>query len=225
MMVMSVPYETTGRRQQKSRTRQALVEATRGLLAEGLTPRVEDAAERSGISRTTAYRYFPNQRALLVAAQPQIQPETLLDDDAPADPRARLDAFMAAFTSYNLQWEAQLRAALRLSLEQGVERPLLRQGQAVRWLEDALAPLGRSHPHIDRRELAVAIRSATGIEALIWLRDIAGQSPQQAARTVRQTARALLDSALRRRTPQGGSRATRSRHGGGGSPAREGTTQ
>jgi len=225
MMAMSVPYEATGRSQQKSRTRQALVEATRRLLAEGLTPRVEDAAERSGISRTTAYRYFPNQRALLVAAQPQIQPETLLDDDAPADPRARLDAFMAAFTSYNFQWEAQLRAALRLSLEQGVERPLLRQGQAVRWLEDALAPLGRSHPHIDRRELAVAIRSATGIEALIWLRDIAGQSPQQAARTVRQTARALLDSALRRRTPQGGSRATRSRHGGGGSPAREGTTQ
>ena len=202
MMVMSVPYETTGRRQQKSRTRQALVEATRSLLAEGLTPRVEDAAERSGISRTTAYRYFPNQRALLVAAQPQIQPETLLDDDAPADPRARLDAFMAAFTSYNLQWEAQLRAALRLSLEQGVERPLLRQGQAVRWLEDALAPLGRSHPHIDRRALAVAIRSATGIEALIWLRDIAGQSPQQATRTVRHTARALLDSALRQRTPK-----------------------
>ena len=222
MMVMSVPYEATGRRQQKSRTRQALVEATRGLLAEGLTPRVEDAAERSGISRTTAYRYFPNQRALLVAAQPQIQPETLLDDDAPADPRARLDAFMAAFTSYNFQWEAQLRAALRLSLEPGVERPLLRQGQAVRWLEDALAPLGRSHPHIDRRELAVAIRSATGIEALIWLRDIAGQSPQQAARTVRQTARALLDSALRQRTPQGGSRATRPRHGAGGSLPREG---
>ena len=225
MMVMSVPYEATGRSQQKSRTRQALVEATRRLLAEGLTPRVEDAAERSGISRTTAYRYFPNQRALLVAAQPQIQPETLLDDDAPADPRARLDAFMAAFTSYNFQWEAQLRAALRLSLEQGVERPLLRQGQAVRWLEDALAPLGRSHPHIDRRELAVAIRSATGIEALIWLRDIAGQSPQQAARTVRQTARALLDSALRQRTPQGGSRATRPRHGGDGSQARDGTTQ
>jgi hypothetical protein len=64
---------------------------------------VEDAAERSGISRTTAYRYFLDQRSLLVTAQPQIQPETLLADDAPADPRARLDAFMAAFTRYNVQ--------------------------------------------------------------------------------------------------------------------------
>lgn len=201
-MAMAMPYETTGRTRQKSRTRRALVQATRDLLAMGLTPRVEDAAERSGISRTTAYRYFPNQRALLVAAQPNLQPETLLGDDAPADPRARLDAFMAAFTRYNVQWEPQLRAALRLSLEQGAERPLLRQGQAVRWIEDALAPLDRSHPHVDRHELAVAMRSATGIEALIWLRDIAGQSPEQAARTVRRTAQALLDAALRETTPE-----------------------
>lgn len=197
MMRMAVPYETLGRTRQKSRTRRALVEATRDLLAEGLTPRVEDAAERAGISRTTAYRYFPNQRSLLVAAQPQIQPETLLGADAPADPRARLDAFMAAFTRYNVEWEPQLRAALRLSLEPGAERPLLRQGQAVRWIEDALAPLARSHPHVDRHELAVAIRSGTGIEALIWLRDVAGQSRTQAARTVRRTAQALLEAALR----------------------------
>jgi AcrR family transcriptional regulator len=208
MMVMAIPYESTGRTQQKSRTRQALLDATGELLADGLTPRVEDAAERAGISRTTAYRYFPNQRSLLLAAQPQLQPDTLLGDDAPADPRARLDAFMAAFTEYNFQWEPQLRAALRLSLEPHgdrrgpdgdppkAERPLLRRGRAIGWIEDALAPLGHSHPRVDRHQLAVAIRSASGIESLIWLRDIAGQSRKQAAETVRRTARALLDAAL-----------------------------
>src|SRR5690349_14478989 len=105
IMKMAVPYEATGRTQQKSRTRQALVDAARRLLADGLTPRVEDAAADAGISRTTAYRYFANQRSLLVAAQPQIQPQTLLGPDAPTDPQARLDAFMTAFTGYNLQWE------------------------------------------------------------------------------------------------------------------------
>lgn len=212
MMGMGIPYEATGRTQQKARTRQALVDATRELLAEGLTPRVEDAAERARISRTAAYRYFPNQRSLLLAAQPQIQPETLLGDDAPIDPRARLDAFMAAFTRYNLTWEPQLRAALRVSLgpaagrrrvdadvpdSPGAGQPLLRRGRAIGWIEDALAPLRHSHPHIDRHRLAVAIRSATGIESLIWLQDIAGQSPAQAAETVRRTAHALLDAALR----------------------------
>jgi AcrR family transcriptional regulator len=219
MMAMPIPYETTGRTGQKSRTRQALIDATRELLADGQTPRVEDAAAHSGISRTTAYRYFGNQRSLLLAAQPTIHPDTLLGLDAPTDPHGRLDAFMAEFSHYNLHWQPQLRSALRLSLDPttarpeqepagdaaGQEpagdaaeagRPLLRRGRAIAWIEDALAPLEHSHPHVDRRRLAVAIRSATGIESLIWLQDIAGQTPQEAAETVRQTARALLDAAL-----------------------------
>jgi len=200
MMVMAVPYEATGRTRQKERTRQALVAAAQQLLGDGLTPKVEDAAETAGISRTTAYRYFPNQRSLLMAAQPQIQPQTLLAADAPTDPKARMDAFMAAFTSYNYTYEPQLRTALRLSLEPtpatAADRPVLRQGRAVAWVEDALEPLRTSHPHVDIHRLAVAIRSATGIEALIWLRDVAGLNPEQAADTVRRTAQALLDAAL-----------------------------
>jgi len=195
-MVMSVPYEATGRTEQKSRTRRALVDAARDLLSQGSTPQVEDAAQRAGISRTTAYRYVPNQRSLLVAAQPQISPETLLPADAPVDPSTRLDAFMAAFTRYNLEWEPQLRSALRLSLEPGAARPALRQGRAIGWIEHALEPLRASHPGIDVRALAVAIRSAAGIEALIWLRDVAGYSRKRSAETLRRTAQALLAAAL-----------------------------
>ena len=49
-----------------------MVDATRELLAEGMAPTVEQAAERAAVSRTTAYRYFPNQRALLIASYPQL---------------------------------------------------------------------------------------------------------------------------------------------------------
>jgi AcrR family transcriptional regulator len=199
-MGMAVPYEATGRIQQKTRTRQALAAATRELLAQGLTPQVEDAAERAGVSRTTAYRYFPNQRSLLMAAHPEISPDTLLPPDAPTDPHARLSAFMTAFTQYNVDWEPQLRTALRLSLEQLAQpaaRPALRQGRAVGWIEHALEPVRERHPAVDVHRLAVAIRSATGIETLIWLVDIAGYSRAQAADTVRHTALALLDAALR----------------------------
>ncbi|MEO5875979.1 MAG: TetR/AcrR family transcriptional regulator [Streptosporangiaceae bacterium] len=193
---MPVPYEHTGRTQQKSRTRHALVTATRELLAQGQSPRVEDAAEHAGISRTTAYRYFPNQRSLLLAAHPQISPDTLLPTDAPQDPSARLDAFMTAFTSYNFDWEPQLRTSLRLSLEPNSPPTALRQGRAIAWIEAALEPVSRVRPDLDLHQLAIAIRSATGIESLIWLIDIAGQTPDQAAQTVRRTAHALLDAAL-----------------------------
>jgi AcrR family transcriptional regulator len=199
MMAMPVPYERTGRTAQKSRTRQALVEATRALLGDGETPNVEDAAQRAGISRTTAYRYFPNQRSLLLAAHPQIAPDTLLGPDAPDDVNDRLDAFMAAFTRYNFEWEPQLRASLRVSLSERKGRenkaqPALRQGRAIAWIEDALKPIS---PDVDIHRLAVAIRSATGIESLIWLIDIAGYSRDQAAETVRTTAHALLAAAMR----------------------------
>lgn len=196
MAAMATPYEETGRTGQKARTRDALVEATRRLLAEGGTPQVEDAAEAAGISRTTAYRYFPNQRLLLLAARPQISPETLLGPDAPDTLPERLDAFVAAFCDYNFTWEPQLRAALRVSLEPAATRPAMRQGRAIAWVEDALRPLAGTHPHVDVPALAIAIRSAIGIEALIWLIDVAGCSHEQAAAIVGSTARALLTAAI-----------------------------
>jgi AcrR family transcriptional regulator len=197
-MAMEMPYEAVGRTNQKARTRQALVDAARSLLADGQTPQVEDAAAASGISRTTAYRYFPNQRALLTAAHPEISPETLLGPGAPQHLPQRLDAFVEAFCDYNFTWQHQLRAALRLSLEEGgldAPRPTLRQGRAIRWIEDALRPLADTHPGIDRLALAVAMRSAIGIESLIWLTDVAGYDREQATQTVRTTARALLAAA------------------------------
>ena len=69
---MSTPYEAGGRSAQKARTRDALIAAARDLVAAGVTPTVEEAAEAASISRTTAYRYFPSQRALLLAAHPEM---------------------------------------------------------------------------------------------------------------------------------------------------------
>src|SRR4051812_1635269 len=98
MKAMSIPYEQTGRAAQKGRTREALIAAARELVANGETPTVEHAAEAASISRTTAYRYFSSQRALLGAAHPETATATLLPDDAPSDVAARLDLVIDEFT-------------------------------------------------------------------------------------------------------------------------------
>lgn len=199
-MGMSIPYEEQGRRRQKARTRSALIQATRQLLGEGITPTVEQAAERADVARTTAYRYFRNQKALLLATYPELDDSSLLGSDAPADPTARLDIVTQRFTEQVVEHEAELRASLRLALDpQAVAAGglPLRQGRGIRWINDALLPL-RGHLH-DRelRRLVLAIRTTIGIEALVWLTDIAGLSRSEAVATMRWSAQALLQAGLR----------------------------
>jgi AcrR family transcriptional regulator len=198
-MSMSIPYELNGRIDQKRRTRDALIAAARELVARGETPTVEAAAEAASISRTTAYRYFPNQRALLVAAHPETGAASLLPDNAPDDAAARLDLVVDRFTRSNVENEAQQRTMLRLSLEADpVERAQLplRQGRAIKWIEEALAPLHTKMSDAAVHRLALAIRSATGIEALAWLTDVAGLSRRDARRLMRWSAQAMLQSAM-----------------------------
>ena len=200
---MSIPYEKHGRLKQKGRTRTALVEATRRLLAAGQTPTIEEAAAAASISRATAYRYFPNQRELLLACYPQLGTESLLPEKAPAAVEDRLTIAVTRLTGLVVAHEAELRAMLRLALDHqpSPEEAPLRQGRAIRWLEDALAPLAGELSPSQLRRLVLAIRSATGIEALVWLVDVAGVSRHEATQIMRWTASALLAAARRGSPP------------------------
>lgn len=196
----SEPYHRSGRTAQKTRTREALLAATRAFLDEGISPTVEQAADRASISRTTAYRYFPNQRLLLAAIEPELEETSLLGPDAPDDVVARLDAALDRFFDQLLRREAAQRTQLRLSLERykGDDAPALplRQGRAIAWFEDALAPLRRDRPDVDVHRLALAIRATAGTESLVWLTDVAGLTRREAVDLMRESARTLLRAAL-----------------------------
>jgi AcrR family transcriptional regulator len=192
-------YETSGRVNQKRRTRDALVAAARDIVALGRTPTVEQAAEAAGVSRTTAYRYFASQRALLAAAHPETSATTLLPAQISDDPVERLDAVLRRFIKSIVDTEAQQRTMLRLSLEatpaERAQLPL-RQGRAIAWIEEALAPLRHQMSGREVHRLALAIRVATGIEALVWLTDVAGLTRQQATRLMHRSGMVQLEHAL-----------------------------
>jgi AcrR family transcriptional regulator len=198
---MDVPYLHTGRTSQKARTRDALIAAARRLLAKGVTPTIEEAAAEASIGRTTAYRYFPNSRALLAATYPEIEERSLLGPDPPQDPLARLEIVAEGLTRQNLEHEPELRAQLRLALEgepAGGESLPLRRWRRIRWIEDALAPLRGRMPEPELRRLVLGIGATLGIEPLVWLTDMAGLSRQEAAEVMRSNARTLLRSVLER---------------------------
>ena len=192
---MSRGYVEVGRTGQKRRTLEALVGAARTLVASGISPTVDDAAQAAGIARSTAYRYFPGQKELLAAAHPETSRTSLLPTPAPEDVAERLDAVVSEFIRIILETESQQRTMLRLSLEETGDEDNglpLRQGRAIAWITEALAPLQGRLTDNEIRRLVLAIRGAIGIESVVWLTDIGGLSRAEATASMQWTARALL---------------------------------
>ncbi len=201
MIGMDVPYLHTGRTSQKARTRDALIAAARQLLADGVTPTLEAAAAEASVGRTTAYRYFPNSRALLAATFPELEMDSLLGADPPDDPLARLEIMTESFARQILEYEPELRAELRLALEgepAGSESLPLRRGRRIRWIEDALSPLEGRMAQPELQRMIYGIAATIGIETFVWLTDMGGLSREEAAEVMRSNARTLLRSTLER---------------------------
>ncbi len=199
-MSTSIPYEETGRINQKARTRRALVDAARKLMAQGATPTVEEAASAASIARATAYRYFPDQRTLLIATLPELAESSLLGSPpAPADVGARLEIVVDAITKMAVEHEPALRNMLRLSLEPRQENRddlAFRKGRRIVWVSEALEPIRADLPERDFDRLVIAIAASVGIDSLVWLTDIAELSREDAVAVMRWSALALLGATL-----------------------------
>ena len=201
MLSMSISYVGHGRTKQKERTRAAMIDAARELMAEGTTPTVENAAARAQVSRATAYRYFTNQRELITATYPMIDMSSLLPDDPPGDPVERVVMVAERIMELIREFEPELTMSLRLWLEAGgsgsseADIPL-RKARRLAWFEDALRPLrGQLRPALLRR-VALALASSVGVETFVWLTGMVGVSRKDAAEQLVWTARALVESVI-----------------------------
>jgi AcrR family transcriptional regulator len=196
-MSMAISSSQPGRGRQKARTRAAMIAAARTLLAQGSTPTVEAAAAHAGISRATAYRYFTNQRELLLATHPMLDMTSLLPQDAPAHPTDRVMVVAEAIINLILDSEAELKMSLRLSLEPGFNSDLpLRKGRRLIWFEDALEPLKGKVKAATLKRLTHALAASVGVETFVWLVDIVGLPRKEAVNQLLWTARTLMDGAI-----------------------------
>src|SRR5438046_934445 len=109
------------RANQKERTRTAIVEAALDLLREDVAPTVAIAAERARVSRTTAYRYFPTQEALLqevAVRHPAVATvDEAIDGLTSVDPEERLLQLPDTFNPIVLSDEVHMRTALKVFQE------------------------------------------------------------------------------------------------------------
>jgi len=118
----------------------------------------------------------------------------------PADSAARLALVAGDHTRRILEYEQEMRAVLRLSLESAppdLQLPMNRR-MRIGWIEEALAPLRGDLADDELRRLVLVIGATLGIEAFVWLTDIARVSREDAAAIMCANAAALLQAALSR---------------------------
>ncbi len=195
------------------------MDGARRLLLEGKVPSIAEAAEEAGVSRATAYRYFPTQGALIREAVDSAlvgawEWEERLEG-AGALPE-RVERHASELFEAVRDNEALMRGALLLSLEQWAktqagedlgEEPIKRGGRRD-GIRAALDPYANKLPADALERLAIALSVVGGIEARVVLRDIWGLDDDEAREVSLWMARALAEATSgdgqRSRRRQGG---------------------
>jgi AcrR family transcriptional regulator len=180
-----------------------MLETATRLMQGGAIPSVTEVAEAAGVSRATAYRYFPSQAALVHAVVDEALGPILDWSSTSGEAEARTADLLGASMPRIDAFEATFRAALKLSLDQWAQQkagavnaePQFKRGHRVDLLREAIAPLAArlSDDKLDR--LAKALSLMFGIEALVVLKDIWGASAEETQAVVQWAAAVLVRGA------------------------------
>src|SRR5215510_9937940 len=183
--------------------RRLLDEAVR-LVRRGHIPSVAEVAQSTGVSRATAYRYFPSRSKLVSAVIAEALGPVRRAVPQHGDAKQRLHDLLDRTYSRFAEYEPHMRAALQLALEHQaleaaglLEEEPFRRGQRKEILATTLQPLkGRLKPRAYER-LLKSLAVVYGIEPMIILKDICHANDRETEAVVRWMMDALVDAALR----------------------------
>jgi AcrR family transcriptional regulator len=190
-------------RKRRERTRDALVAEAIRMTRHGRFGSIVEVAHAAGVSRATAYRYFPNQARLINAiVDESLGPVRSFDSDERDGSERIRTLFEHTFPLFK-EFEPQLRAALQLSLEHWAleragtlrEEPF-RRGRRVKILQRAAAPLKRQLGARTYETLLRALSLVYGIEPYVVLKDMWDATDGEVSSVTRWVMEAILKAAL-----------------------------
>jgi AcrR family transcriptional regulator len=202
---------TSGRSNQKERTRRALLDAAVELVREGRPPSMPEAADRALVSVATAYRYFSSAEELWFEASevaaaigPAMDEVASAVQAAGGDPAARLETLIRTLGFRMLDDQAPFRRLAKAALEQWFsqvdvpedERAPVRAGRRNQQIALALQPLRGGYADADVDRLARALGLVIGTEAVTALVDGVGLDVAAAKDALLDAGRWMLVGAL-----------------------------
>lgn len=190
---MSKEYVQSGRSNQKQETRKKILKSAHYFIEKGTDFNLEDVANRSGISRATIYRYFPNVDVLSAEAgldvstlDPSELFARLKGKDLKEDVLEVQDYYNTLATSY----EGLFRKYISTVLDQSAKTPErgARRKKTLKLLleEQELSPK-------EKEDLANLMTVLMGIEPLIVTKDVCGLDNQESHRLLRWGLELLFD--------------------------------
>ena len=191
-----------------ARTQRLLIEEAMKLLGHGGLVTVAEVAAAAGVSRATAYRYFPSRSRLIDAIMDESLGPVRRFESREQDGSARVrDLFERTFPLFK-EFEPQMRAALQLSLEHwALERAgVLREEQFKRGnrkliLARNAQPLRRQLGAREYERLLKALSLVYGIEPYVILKDMWGSSNREVNAITCWVADAVIEKSLREGLP------------------------
>ena len=188
----------------RGRTFKRLLAEAVALVRRGRIPSVAEVAQSAGVSRATAYRYFPSRSKLVSAVIAEALAPVQRAVPQEGDAKQRLHELVDRTYSRFAEYEPHMRAALQLALEHQsleaaglLEEEPFRRGQRTEILATTIAPLKSKLKPAAYQRLLRALAVVYGIEPMVILKDICGASDRETEAVVRWMMDALVDSALR----------------------------
>lgn len=172
------------------------------LARHGSVVSVAEVAAAAGVSRATAYRYFPTHSALINAIVAEsLGPIRQFDSKEIEGPKRIQDLFEKTFVRLT-EFEPQLRAALQVALDHwareksGVltEEPF-RRGNRRDILARAAAPLRDSLGRQGFERMLKALSLVYGVETYVVLKDIWGANNRDVHSVAMWVAQAITEKA------------------------------
>ena len=188
----------------RGRTFKRLLAEAVALVRRGRIPSVAEVAQSAGVSRATAYRYFPSRSKLVSAVIAEALAPVQRAVPQKGDAKQRLHELVDRTYSRFAEYEPHMRAALQLALEHQsleaaglLEEEPFRRGQRTEILATTILPLKSKLSKKSYERLLKALAVVYGIEPMVILKDICGASDRETEAVVRWMMDALVDTALR----------------------------
>jgi AcrR family transcriptional regulator len=188
----------------RGRVFRALLDEAVVLVRRGRIPSVAEVAKSAGVSRATAYRYFPSRSKLVSAVIAEALSPVRRAVPQQGDAKQRLHELLDRTYDRFREYEPHMRAGLQLALEHQsleaaglLEEEPFRRGQRTVILDTTIAPLKKKLAPRTYKRLVQALAVVYGIEPMVILKDICKAGDRETEAVVRWMMDALVDAALR----------------------------